>query len=97
MDLKEKSTQKQRLLKVLREGKKVCQIDLNLYLYYRTQDVKYIHNRKYYQLVDSIADLGIANLPARIFDLKRDGYDIKSEKISCKGRFCKTFYYVYYL
>ena len=37
-----KETQKQRLLKVLKEGKKVCQIDLNLYLYYRTQDIKYI-------------------------------------------------------
>lgn len=27
----EKQTQKQRLLKVLQEGKKVCQIDLNYY------------------------------------------------------------------
>lgn len=92
-----KETQKQRLLKVLKKGKKVCQIDLNLYLYYRTHDCKYIHDRKYYQLIDSIADLGIANLPARIFDLKKDGYDIRSEKISCKGRFCNTFYYIYYL
>ena len=92
-----KQTQKQRLLEVLKQGKKVCQIDLNLYLYYKTHDCKYIQNRKYYQLIDSIADLGIANLPARIHNLRNHGYNIKSEKINCKGRFCNTFYYVYYL
>lgn len=91
-----KQTQKQRLLEVLKLGKKVCQIDLNLYLYYKTGDAKYILNKEN-QIIDSIADLGIANLPARIFDLKKEGYDIKSEKINCKGRFCNTFYYVYYL
>lgn len=91
-----KQSQKQRLLEVLKQGKKVCQIDLNLYLYYKTQDTKYILNRKN-QIIDSIADLGIANLPARIFNLRKDGYNIKSEKVQCKGRFCDTFYYVYYL
>lgn len=93
----EKATQKERLLKVLQEGKKVCQIDLNLYLYYRTNDIKYITMRKYNGLVDAIADLGIANLPARIFGLKKDGYDIKTEKVVVNGRFCKTYYCVYYL
>lgn len=93
----EKLSQKQRLLEVLKQGKKVCQIDLNLYLYYITSDIKYITNRSNNNIVDAIAELGIANLPARIFGLKKDGYDIKTEKISCKGRFCDTFYYVYYL
>lgn len=93
----EKQTQKQRLLKVLKEGKKVCQIDLNLYLYYRTNDVKYIQDRGFYNLVDAIADLGIANLPARIFGLKKDGYDIKTEDVKVKGRFCNTHYAVYSL
>lgn len=93
----EKLSQKQRLLEVLKQGKKVCQIDLNLYLYYITSDIKYIANRSNNNIVDAIAELGIANLPARIFGLKKDGYDIKTEKISCKGRFCDTFYYVYYL
>ena len=88
-----KETQKQRLLKVLKKGKKVTQIDLNKYLALLEKRKSYFNTHT----VDAIVELGIANLPARIFDLKKDGYDIKSEKISCKGRFCNTYYYIYYL
>lgn len=93
----EKQTQKQRLLKVLKEGKKVCQIDLNYYLALRTNEMsgRPIWYKKEY--VDAIADLGIANLPARIFGLKKDGYDIKTEDVKVKGRFCNTHYAVYSL
>ena len=99
MKYQEKTTQKERLLKVLKEGKKVCQIDLNYYL--KLRDYEELRGNTYLfeksDFVDAIADLGIANLPARVYGLKKDGYDIKTEKISCKGRFCNTFYYVYYL
>lgn len=57
-------------------------------------------NKHHYYLsefVDAIADLGIANLPARIFGLKKDGYEIKTEKIHLKGRYGKTHYCVYSL
>ena len=94
----EKKSQKERLLKVLQEGKKVCQIDLNYYLKLikcKEEGEWWSYIEKKY--VDAIADLGIANLPARIFGLKKDGYDIKSKNIECQGRFCKTHYYVYYL
>ena len=95
---KENSTQKERLLEVLKSGKKVCQIDLNYYMKLRDDEENAffprIYKRKY---VAAIADLGIANLPARIFGLKKDGYDIKTEKVEVKGRFCNTYYCVYYL
>lgn len=96
---KENSTQKERLLKVLQEGKKVCQIDLNYYLklrdYEEMRGSTYLFEKS--DFIDAIADLGIANLPARIFGLKKDGYDIKTEKVEVKGRFCNTYYCVYYL
>lgn len=94
----EKQTQKQRLLKVLQEGKKVCQINLNHYLELRKcQDEGQwcYYDKK--DVIDGIADLGIANLPARIFGLKKDGYEIKTEKIHLKGRYGKTHYCVYSL
>lgn len=95
----EKATQKARLLEVLKQGKKVCQIDLNLYLYLRTYNFKYIKNRGLdeMKMVDALAELGIANLPARIFGLKKDGYNIVAEDVKVKGRFGNTHYAVYSL
>lgn len=93
MNFEEKTTQKQRLLKVLKSGKKVTQINLNRYL-------ALLEHRIYLNIggvVDAIAELGIANLPARIWNLRKEGYDIKSRKVECKGRYCKTHYYEYYL
>lgn len=96
----EKQTQKQRLLKVLQEGKKVCQVDLNYYLKLRSEYfnpyLKFLKKPET-NVVDAIAELGIANLPARIFNLKKDGYDIKVEDVKIKGRFCNTHYAVYSL
>lgn len=98
MGYEEKATQKQRLLEALKNGEKVCQIDLNYYMKLRDDEENAffprIYKRKY---VDAIADLGIANLPARIFGLKKDGYKIKTEKVAVDGRWCKTFYCVYSL
>ena len=91
----EKQTQKQRLLKVLQEGKKVCQIDLAYYLQLRESYFNPYPPET--NVVDAIAELGIANLPARIFNLKKDGYDIKVEDVKIKGRFCNTHYAVYSL
>lgn len=94
----EKQTQKQRLLKVLQEGKKVCQIDLVYYLKLRENFFNpYPLKKPETNIVDAIAELGIANLPARIFGLKKDGYDIKTEDIKVKGRFCNTHYVIYSL
>ena len=92
----EKPSQKKRLLECLQAGNKVCQIDLNYYLQLRHHHEDYLYIKKS-EFVDAIADLGIANLPARIYGLKKDGYEIETEKISVNGRFCKTFYYVYFM
>lgn len=91
----EKQTQKERLLKVLKEGKKVTQIDLKYYLDLRNSYFNPFPPKT--NVVDAIAELGIANLPARIFGLKADGYDIKTEDIKIKGRFGSTHYAVYSL
>lgn len=87
-------TQEKRVLSVLQKGKSISQINLQRYLqllagqpYIETND----------NCVDAIADLGIANLPARIFGLKRDGWNILSETVHVKGRFGKTHYVVYKL
>lgn len=97
MGYEEKATQKQRLLEALKNGEKVCQIDLNYYLALRDREM--IGESMWYkkEYTDAIADLGIANLPARIFGLKKDGYKIKTEKVVVHGRWCKTFYCVYSL
>ncbi len=88
----QKPTQKARLLEALKEGKRVTQINLIKY-------IRLLEGEKPYEdgVVDAIADLGIANLPARIFGLKKDGYKIGVKKVNVNGRFCKTFYYEYFL
>ena len=87
-----KQTQKQRLLEALKSGRPVTQINLNRYL-------SLLENKHDYNnfTIDAIAELGIANLPARIFNLRKEGYDIKTIKVQCKGRFCNTYYFEYYL
>ncbi len=88
-----RETQAQRLLKALENGQKVTQIDLKYYLDLRNNNAKTPKS----DIVDAIAELGIANLPARISDLKAEGYKIKTENIKIKGRFCKTHYAIYSL
>lgn len=36
---------------------------------------------------EALTELGILRLASRVNDLKRDGYDIKSRRISVKNRF----------
>lgn len=91
----EKQTQKKRLLEVLKAGKKVTQIDLQYYL--KLRNSYFNPNPPKTDVVDAIAELGIANLPARIYGLKADGYDIKTEDVKIKGRFGNTHYAVYSL
>ena len=91
----DRQTQKARLLKVLKEGKKVTQIDLKYYLQLRSNYFNPFPPKT--DVIDAIAELGIANLPARIFGLKAEGYDIKTEDIKIKGRFGNTHYAVYSL
>lgn len=89
----ERSNQKERVLNVLKSGKRITQINLRQYL-------ALLRNGSYAvqtDVVDAIAELGVANLPARIFGLKKDGYDIKTKRIDVDGRFGKTYYYEYYL
>lgn len=88
----EKKTQKERLLKVLQAGKKVTQIDLRRYFALLNGNQNYTND-----IVDAIADLSIANLPARVFNLKKDGYNIITEDIIINGRYGKTHYSVYSL
>ena len=66
----DKQTQKERLLKVLKEGKKVTQIDLPLYLELRKNRTNLFSRQPKSEYIDAIAELGIANLPARIYGLK---------------------------
>ena len=93
----DKQTQKARLLKVLKEGKKVTQIDLPLYLELRKNRTNLFSRQPKSDYIDAIAELGIANLPARIYGLKADGYDIKTEDVKIKGRFGSTHFAVYSL
>lgn len=94
----DRQTQKARLLKVLKEGKKVTQIDLPYYLELRKNSTNLFGGRKpKSEYIDAIAELGIANLPARIYGLKADGYDIKTEDVKIKGRFGSTHFAVYSL
>lgn len=89
---KENATQKARLLEVLQTGKAVTQINLTRYL-------ALLAGQLYEDdgVVDALADLGIANLPARVFGLKEDGYLIKATDVKVQGRFCETHYAVYTL
>ena len=95
----EKATQKKRLLEVLKQGKKVTQIDLGYYLMLRkkAEEVEWYPVDRHSEYVDALAELGIANLPARIFGLKKDGYNIVAEDVKVKGRFGNTHYAVYSL
>lgn len=92
MGYEEKATQKQRLLNVLKTGAKVTQIDLKRYFELMKGNRRYRSD-----VVDALAELGIANLPARIFGLKKDGYEIITEDIKVNGRYGKTHYSVYRL
>lgn len=91
----EKNTQKARLLGVLKSGKKVTQIDLEYYLRLRNSYFNPYPPKT--DVVDAIAELGIANLPARIYCLKKDGYNIKTEDIKIVGRYGNTHYAIYSL
>lgn len=74
-----KPTQEQKILDVLLQGKKIAQIDLQRYWA--------LVNKKSYKsdIVDATIDLNILNLPARIFGLKKKGYNIISEDIKTKN------------
>lgn len=74
-----KPTQEQKILNVLQQGKRVAQIDLERYWA--------LVNKQYYKsdIVDATIDLNILNLPARIFGLKKKGYNIISETIKTKN------------
>jgi hypothetical protein len=89
----EKSTQKQRLLKALETGKEICQIDLQYYMRLREGGLWNIKSN----FIDALAELGIANLPARIYGLKKDGYKITTRDVKIKGRFGDTHFTVYSL
>ena len=41
---------------------------------------------------DALLDLGVARLASRISELKKDGYNIKSEMITVKNRFGENCY-----
>ena len=50
------------------------------------------HMRQHGQItpLDALKEYGIMRLGARIFNLKQDGFDIKTEMIEVKNRFDKT-------
>lgn len=83
MEKEVKLTQKQRLLEVLQQGNEVYQ---------------FIPRNKWKKrhMIDGVVDLGIANVPARIWDLRQDGYkNIETINIPHKNRYGKTHYSMY--
>lgn len=74
-----KPTQEQKILDVLLQGKKIAQIDLKRYISL-TKGIPYKSD-----IVDATIDLNILNLPARIFGLKKKGYQIISEDVKTKN------------
>ena len=46
--------------------------------------------------IDALRDIGCLRLAARISDLRRDGYAIKSRIVSDKGRLGNTVHYAAY-
>lgn len=46
--------------------------------------------------LDAMLDLGIANLPAVINRLRKDGYNIKTEKVKSKNRYGEPITYAKY-
>lgn len=91
MGYEEKTTQKKRILSELQKGRKITQINLPKYLNLLGYDIEYNNN-----IIDAIAELGVANLPARIYGLRQDGYSIKSEDVKIKNRYGEKSHYVVY-
>lgn len=79
MGYEEKTTQEQTVLNVLKKGESITQIDLNRYYELMNGNHKYIS-----PYVDAIA-LGIANLPARIWGLKKKGWNILTKDVKTKN------------
>lgn len=64
----------------------------------RERVLKYIRDFGFITSYQAYADLGITQLGARIFELKKMGYDFDTERISTKNRYGdKTHYYKYRL
>lgn len=80
-----KQTQEEKILSVLEQGKRIAQIDLKRYIA--------LNNGESYKsdIVDGVLDLNILNVPARIYGLRKKGYNIISENIKTKNA-----YYVVY-
>lgn len=80
-----KQTQEDKILSVLKQGKRIAQIDLKRYIA--------LNNGESYKsdIVDGVLDLNILNVPARIYGLRKKGYNIVSENIKTKNA-----YYVVY-
>jgi hypothetical protein len=47
--------------------------------------------------LDAFKDYGITRLSAIIFLLRKDGYKISSQKVSCKNRYGKVVYFANYI
>lgn len=46
--------------------------------------------------IDAFRDLGVTRLAAKVFELKKDGHDIRTEREHCKSRFGQTTRYARY-
>ena len=80
-----KQTQEEKILSALKQGKRIAQIDFKRYIA--------LNNGESYKsdIVDGVLDLNILNVPARIYGLRKKGYNIISENIKTKNA-----YYVVY-
>ena len=82
-----KQTQTKRLLEALQKGYDVTQVTFDTPAWLR----------KIKRIKDGYRDLSIANVPARVFDLKKEGYCIETINVPIKGKYGKTYYSVYRL
>ena len=82
-----KQTQCKRLLEVLENGYEVSQIT------FEESEFK----RNMIKVLDAYKDLSIGNLPARVFNLKKQGYNIESIRVPHENKYGKTYFCKYKL
>ncbi len=57
----------------------------------------YMKQFGYITSLDAFSDLGITRLSAKIFNLKKQGYEIIDEQMKAKNRFGETTYFKKYM
>lgn len=58
--------------------------------------LKHLQDHSSITSLEAFRDYGITRLSAIIYDLRKDGWIIDSQRVSCKNRYNKTVYFAKY-